>query len=262
MLGTLKETFFSLSSKIYGREIIKKTVRQSIWYWSKYVIAVGVLFFVILLGLVFYYTPQAARLLDENLPNLDLTVKDGKAFSSVNQPYLMGDSKFMFILDTKGDPKQLDAYDSGLIILEDKVIAKSKANETQEYKLQDFGDFSFDKQTVVSQVAKNKINLAVTLIITAVALLILGGLAYWIFNLISFLVSSLIIFVFASVVHKKITYTNSFKIAVHAATITFLLSALSLFSSGLFSSIINISLFFIYSFVWVYNIPLLSKQNK
>ena len=262
MIATLKETFFSLSSKAYGREIVKKTVRQSIWYWSKYVIAVGVLFFVISLGLVFYYTPQAARLLDENLPNLDLTVKDGKASSSVNQPYLMGDSKFMFILDTKGDPKQLDAYDSGLIILGDKIVAKSKANETQEYKLKDFGDFNIDKQIVVSQVAKNKINLAVTLIITTVALLILGSLVYWVFNLVSLLISSLIIFIFASVAHKKITYANSFKIAVHAATITFLLSALSLFSSVLFSSLINLGVFFIYSFVWVYNIPPLPKQNK
>lgn len=252
MILTLKETFSSLSSKTYGREIIKKTVRQSIWYWSKYVIAVGVLFFVVLLGLVFYYTPQAARLLDKNLPAIDLTVKNGQASSSVPQPYLMGDSDFMFILDTKGTSKKLDSYKSGLLILSDKILAKKNSTETQEYQLKEMGDFQIDKQTIISAFAKNKYTLASILILLSIVFVIFAVALYWMFNLLSFLVSGLLILIFAKILRRKIIYIDSLKIVIHAAVISMFVYP--------FSPALSLGIFLVYSCVWVYNFP--TKENK
>ncbi len=255
MIVTLKETFSSLSSKTYGQTIIKKTIGQSLWYWSKYVIAVGILVFVVLTGLIFYYTPQAARLLDENLPNIDLSVKNGQATSSTEQPYQMGDSDFMFILDTKGTSTELDPYKSGLLILGDRILAKKNSTETQEYKLKDMGDFQIDKQTIISAFSKNKYTLATTLILISVIFVVFMVSLYWLFNLLSFLVSGFLLLIFAKIIHRKIIYTDSLKIVIHAAVISMLVSPIS--------PALSLGLFLIYSCVWIYNLsPLLRRKTQ
>ena len=98
MIATFKETFTSLQDLKYGQTIIKKTVRQALWYWTKYILLITTLGVILAIAALAYYAPQLPKLLGDQIPDIDLTLKGGLASTTGKQPFIVGDDKFIFIL--------------------------------------------------------------------------------------------------------------------------------------------------------------------
>ncbi len=252
MIATFKETIKSLRDVKYGKEIVKKSVGQALWYWTKYLLLIVGVGVVLAVAALTYYTPQLAKLAMVNLPDVTLSVKDGQVSTDVPQPFVRGDDNFLFIIDTKGSVDNLDKAKAGVLILGDKIVTKSE-RETRIVSLQDVQDFTTSKSLVVAWINTHQMTifgLGLALILTTVA--VLGGL-FWLWEVAGFALWALVLLLAAKLMKKNLLYINAFKIAAYASVISLLIRALTLFSGGAILSLLALAAFLFYALSWIKN---------
>jgi len=256
MIATFKETLASLQDLKYGQTIIKKTVGQALWYWTKYLLLITVLAVILAIAALTYYAPQLPKLLQDQIPNLDLTIKDGQASSTVKQPFVAGDEKFIFILDTAGKLEDLDKYPAGILVLADKIVAKKDTADIRTYPLKDFPDGTFTKTQVLDWTKNNQLAI---LGIGAIAAIFLGlfitGLT-WTWKVSGLVIFALLVWVASRLIKRTISVADSLKIVLYASVLPTLVSAVSILSpASKVSSIIQLGLLLIYSVGWLWYLP-------
>lgn len=225
MITTFKETLASIQDLKYGQVVIKKTVKEVLWYWTKYllVIAFGSLF----LGLagIVYYTPQLPQLLNQN--------------------FVRGDTQFALVVDTKDIPDNIDRYTQGIFILKDKMITKSDGNlETISYDKQAILDYTNNHQNQI---------LVVGILITIFTTLILFSLV-WVWKSFTFAVLAGILWLIVKISKRELFFVNAFKIIVYASILPFLVSILAIFSPGWFADLLGTGLLIFYILNWTRNL--------
>ena len=78
----------SLRDLNYGSVVIKNSLSHAIWHWFKYVLGIGIGGLVIGVSALVYFTPQIPKFLSEKLPDINLTLKDGKVSTNIPEPYV------------------------------------------------------------------------------------------------------------------------------------------------------------------------------
>lgn len=257
MVATFKETLTSLRDLKYGQTIIKKTVGQALWYWTKYLLLITAVGVILAIAALAYYAPQFPKLLGNQIPDIDLTLKGGVASSTVKQPFIAGDDKFVFILNTAGKLEDLDKYPAGILILADKVVAKQDSNGTRIYPLKDFPDGTFTKTIILDWVKHNQ---PAILGLGAGAILIFAifitGFT-WAWKLGGLAIFALLVWLASRIIKRNLNVAGSLKLVLYASVLPTLVSAFSSLSpSSQISTIIQLGLLLLYSVGWLWYLPL------
>ena len=100
MLSTFRETLTSLQDKTYGNQIIKKTPRQVVWYWTKYLLLFSLIPLILTIGSTTYFVPQLSSTLEKQLPDFEVGVKDHQFYTKSDTPYRFEDQGFLLHLTT------------------------------------------------------------------------------------------------------------------------------------------------------------------
>jgi len=251
MISTFKETLSSLRDPKYFEVIAKKTVKQSLWYWSRYVLFFALIPTILAIFTLTYYTPQFPRLAKQYLPEVDFTVKDGLASTSLSQPFVANFEDVVFIIDTTGSST---LNTPGVMITQDKFIFRSPEGDTQTQSLKDLGDLHFDKSAAVSWIASHQFQIWLLGFLLIVLLAAIFSLFYVSFNILMFLFWSAVLWIISRLRHKKFLFITGFKIAVHASVLPLIISALTFMSSSGLIFILNLFLFAFYTISWYRNL--------
>ncbi len=258
MLATFRETIRSLRDLDFGREVVKKTLPQAVWYWSKYLIGVAGLTFILGLFMLTYFVPQVPRLAQKNLPDIQLDVKNGKLNTNLTETFVHVNNGFAFIVSPTGSEQELDKYQSGILILADKVVTKSP-EQTRQIKLSEIGDVSYDKSDLVEWARDHQLAL-LSLGISSLLLLsiVLWGF-YWLARWPGWLLAGLVVWLIGRMWKKPIKYTDSLKIVIYAAVFPLLISVVVLFTATPVITILSMGVWLFYSLSWVNRLPLSKK---
>lgn len=259
MLATFKETGKSLRDLHYGSEIIKRSVPEAFWYWLKYPLIIAIIALLIGIAMVTYFAPQIPKLADKYLPEGEFTVQDGLAETTIQQPLVWEDSDFAFIFNLKGLETDLDNYENGILILEDRLIARG-TDGMRVIKWSDFEqDFSISKEQVVESLNQSKTTILGVLLGGVVLVVVLLFGLYVIWEAISFLVSSVLFWVVAKVLKRKLDFTNTFKLVAYAAVPALLVQLLNMLLPNSVLPVLSMAVFVFYVAAWMYRLP---KVNK
>lgn len=247
MFPSFRETLTSLRDPKYFEAIAKKTVKKSLWYWGRYVLFFALIPIILAIFTLTYYTPQFPRLAQKHLPEVDFTVKDGLASTSLPQPFIANLDEVIFIIDTSGN-STLDK--PGVLITRDKFIFRSPEGDTQTQSLKDLGDFHFDKPAAVSWISAHQFQIWIFGFFLILVLAVIFSLFYVLFSLLMFAFWSAVLWVISNIRHKKFLFSTGFKIAVHASVLPLIISALTFISASGLISLLNLFLFVFYSVSW------------
>ncbi len=254
MLATFRETVKSLQDKKYGPTIISKPMGQVLWYWSKYLLLLVGIGFVIGASLIVYSTPQVPKLLKSNLPDATISIKDGKFLSTLKEPYIVGSTEFSLVVDSQGSAKDLDKYTSGILVLSDALLIKNPDGKVESRKLSDFGDFSTSRAELVSWTSTHNLKLAGIGVGLLLALLTVYSLFYWSSKLIGFFITGLIFWLIAKVIKRQLDFQNSVKIVIYASVLPLLLGAVLAMAPNQILSYVNLAIFLYFGLTWVWNL--------
>lgn len=261
MIATFKETLTSLRDLKYGQTIIKKTVGQALWYWTKYILLITALGVILAIAALAYYAPQLPKLLGDQIPEIELTIKSGIASSTVKQPFFAGDDKFIFILNTAGKPEDLDKYPAGVLILADKIVAKQDTGSTRTYPLKDFPDGTFTKTILLDWIRHNQPTI---LGLGAGAILIFAIFITsftWAWKLGGLAIFALLVWLASRIIKRNLNVADSLKLVLYASVLPTLVSTISILSpSSQISSIIQLGLLLLYSIGWLWYLPAKKKS--
>lgn len=259
MIATFRETWTSLGDFRYSSTIVGKTAGQAMWYWTKYLLLLVAILFVLSLGLLVYYTPQLPRLLNKNLPDIQLSVKKGQVSTNVKEPYVMGDANFSFIINTKGTIDDLNGVKSGALLLKDKIVVKFQDGQSRIQDLSDVGDLTLDKKTIIGWVTQNKSTLLTTGLFAILILLLFMSSFYWAWKILTLLLWSLLFYLAAVILKRTVTYVDTLKLTLYASVLPLFISAFSFFSPDKASSLISLAVFTLYTSAWIHKLPTKAK---
>lgn len=259
VIRTFKETVQSLRDPLYGKTIISRTPKAALWYWTRYLILFAVIPAVIGIFALTYYTPQFPHLLREDLPDFDLTVKNGQASSTLKQPYILGTQDFAIILDTAGKPSSLDQVKSGILILRDQIIAKSSDGHTDSRSLKDLGDFHFDKQTTASWLSQNELTVWVVGVLGIIFIALVIGFFYWLFHVAVFFLLTAVFLIITRIFKRPLPFWDLFKIVIYASVLPLIISAVTAISPNPVIDYLNIGLFVYFVVSWHRSLTTLVK---
>lgn len=249
----------SLRDLNYGKKIIELSLGQAIWYWFKYVLGLGIGGLVIGISVLVYYTPQIPKFLNDKLPEISLSIKDGEVSTSLPEPYIWGDKNMALIINTKGTVDDLKEYRSGVLILKNKLLAKNKS-ETKLIDLSDMKDETkLDKNFFVSWTQNNKAWLLVVGLVILVVVELIVGVFYMLWQALSFLFWSLVLFVLSRLLQIRLEFLNILKIVLVASVVPLLISVLNILFQDKILDMVSIGVFVFYASIWIYHLKPVSK---
>ena len=84
---------------------------------------------------------------EESIPYIE--INDGVVSADVEQPFTIEDEKFILIIDTTDQIKEINyKYDSGILLTKNKVIVKQDRARTQEFDLSGIKKLRLDIETL------------------------------------------------------------------------------------------------------------------
>lgn len=110
MIATFKQTFESLKNLDYGTQIKKMTLGQTLSYWSKYIILLGICGLVVGIGAVVYFAPQIPKFVSDKTTEQPFIWKengmevyiDQEKFVATSPDGKVNEIKMSLILDNQG----------------------------------------------------------------------------------------------------------------------------------------------------------------
>jgi hypothetical protein len=259
MLATFKETWKSIGDLSYGKQLIKRTVGESFWYWFKYPLTIAILILVLGVAAVTYFSPQVPRLAEKYIPEGEFSVIGGKADTTVKQPFVWEDSNFAFIVNIAGQEEDLDTYESGVLILEDRMIVKNPNDGLRTVKWSDVEDFTISKSLVVNGLDTNKL-IILAIGLSIVLVLVVVGLGFYVlYQTVALLVGALGFFIVAKILKRALPYTDVLKLMYYAAVPAFLINLLNALMPNSLLPIVSMGVFVFLAANWIYRLPKVSK---
>ncbi len=259
MRATLKETWASIRDLGYGQAIVAKTVGQAFWYWFKYVLVVTIVLIGLAIASLTYFAPQLPKLVAKFVPDIGVSIADGKLSTNATQPLILGDDNFKLILNTYGKESDIDQVKTGVLVLEDKLLTKN-GTDTRMVSFSEIGDnVKVDKQTVISWLEGNKmlllgIGLGAILLIGTI---LLGTYVGW--KVIVFLVGGLLLWLAAKLIHRRITFTDGLKLAAYAAVPALILSVFFTLIPNQLGATLSLGTWIFLACAWLVKLPVAKK---
>ena len=164
--------------------------------------------------------------------NLMISIHNGIVHTNVDEPYFIPlvflDNRNNFIvIDTKTpfSQHQFDIYNSYVWLSKDTVFYKSDRNgEIRAYDLSKVTDFTLNKEALQNFV--NSVSPWIKFLTPALLLIIFIVLYLgYLFKLIYLFLLAFIFWLIAKKMLPGLSYANSYKVALHAVTLGFLISA-------------------------------------
>lgn len=249
----------------------EKTLGTTIWFW----VVFSVIFsFIISFYISFVVQKEFSLMADEIFnseiisKDAELTMTDGQlSTKEIQEPFMYSaeDKSFFLFINTseneEENPEILSGYDSGLILLKDKLYSKDKDNvgyETVVYKNHEAPDFSVSFKEI-EKYFNDYFILGVVIIYIVVFILIFLFLA--IFRLLTALWWALLLFLICLITKNKISYGKSYEVILN---LYFVILPIELFLLFIEMNI-PFSTFIIFSIIFsinLFNIKNNKNENK
>jgi hypothetical protein len=256
VIKTFKETVASIQDPNYGQVIISKPFRPALWYWTKYLILISVIPLIIGIFAFTRYLPESPKFIQDKFPEGKLTFKSNHLSTSLKEPYQVGNQDFVFIIDTKGDAKELAGFTSGVLLLTDKAVIKTQDNQLEDQDYSKIPDFSITKAQLSSWVSQHLFALWLG---GFVIILILGMVSFglaWAFRLAIYLLWALAFWIFGKYLLKKtLTFLQSLSIVLYASIVQLVLSLFLAIAPNQLLDALGTVLFVYFAFTWLRNLP-------
>src|SRR3989344_1396928 len=171
------------------------------------------------------------KLVDYYPVELTVAIKGGIISSNVTEPYIIkvgsalskeNDHVNIVVIDTKNafSLELFKKYDTSVWIGRDFVVSSKNKNQTELNDVSQIPDFSLNRERLLHWVdVIDSYHWALSLGLFAV--LFLAFYALFIFQLIWLLIMALFVLLVGKLRKRQLSYKNSYKISLHAATIPF-----------------------------------------
>jgi len=255
VIATFKETLTSWKNVAYGRDIITKPVKSVLWYWTKYLILISLIPFILIIFLLTRLVPQSPRLIRDYLPEGTLTMTDHTLSSTITQPSVFRDGDFEIIFDLNATPSAFSSTASGILIGSDRLTIRSADGQLQNLDYSAIPDFSTDKFQLADWIQSRlrEVWFGGFLIITVLGLILFA--LSWFWRVVGMLIGALLFWaVLRYFMHRDLRYLQVLNLVVYASVLPLLLSVLLFFVSGDVTSLINIAILIYFVYNWVKNI--------
>jgi len=156
----------------------------------------------------------------ENLPVIQ--IQNGLVSAEVEQPYVIEDDGFVFIIDTTGSVTSLREYEGGLLITETQAIYKESEIRTETYNLSQLDSLRIDDKFL-----KTVRSSAMWVLFPLSLLFLFIGFA--IARFLQIFIFSPVTVIAASMQGLKLTYKQVFNIGAYAIVPSSILGALLVF---------------------------------
>jgi hypothetical protein len=254
MLATFRETIRSIQDRSFGREIINKSLSQVTWYWTKYLIVIASITALLGLCLLTYFVPQLPRLAQQNLPDINIQIKDGKLITDLTEPFIQENNNFTLIISPMGTEKDLDGHQSGILVLSDTLITKTP-EQSRSLKLSEIGDLAYTKSDAVSWTRDNQFLLLIVGIFTLIIFSLLFWGFYWVSRWPGFIAVAIVSWLAARFWKRSMTYYDALKISIFAAVFPLMIFLASLFTTTPIITILSLVVWLFYCLTWTYRLP-------
>ena len=180
------------------------------------------------------------KLVDYYPAELILTLKRGEVSTNVTEPYLIknpGEMSWknrrtnMVVIDTKNvfSRELFKQYDTSVWIGKDFVVSAKNQDRTELSDISRVPDFSLDRTRLLGWTdVIDSYHLLLSLALFVFLLLSFYG--FFIFQLVWLLLMALLTMFIGKLYKRPLTYKNSYQIALHAATIPFIIMSLAIVS--------------------------------
>jgi hypothetical protein len=255
MVKTFKETIRSLQDPGYGNVIISQPLKKVVWYWTRYLLLVAGMGFLLAIFFVTNKLPQLPRFIDEKFPQGDITFKGGQLSTTIAQPLFIGSQEFALVLDTEASASALDKYSSGVLFQKNQILLKSEDGQTDIQTYDRVPDFSVNKQIASEAISKNIIKIWFALFgIVLLFTLIISSIT-WFWKGLSYVIWALLFLAISKFIMKKnLTYLQVLKIVIFASVLPFLLSIILSFFPNPILEILNLAVLSYFGFNWISNV--------
>jgi len=261
MVNIFRETYTSLQDNNYGQVIIQKSLRQVIWYWTKYLL---ILMGIIVLFVIFLLTnklPQLPKFINSNLPDAEFRLQDGIFSTTLSQPQVTGDSDYSFILNTAATSSALDTYKSGVLITSTDLIVKSEDGMLTTQSFKNIPSFATSKLQIYSFVETHLTQIWIGALAAILVISLFVTALIWTQRFTTMLIWSVVFLVIDKFVMKRsMNFANVFKIVVYASVLPLLFSFILSVSPNPLLDIFNLGLMAYFAFNWIWHLPLVTPQ--
>ncbi len=234
----------SLTSPNYYNDVIKTGFAFSIKY---YLSLIAILSLLIATGVTIRLVPQVNSTVSDIATqaktiypdDLIFTMQDGTWDVNRPQPFIvpMPDSiksssdasapVNAIVFDKSGTINDLDKYQTAILVNSVNMISKDSSNGAiKAYPLKDIPNGQFDKSQFTTMV-DSIVGLEKYVPLIIFGAVLLGMLAYFVIvRMIYLLIAALVVYFIASLMNSKLSYANSYKLALNNMTLPLVLSAI------------------------------------
>lgn len=167
---------------------------------------------------------------------LEVKIKDGVVSTNVSEPYIVpvsgdyAESKYknIVVIDTKSDFSidKFESYNTAVMITKNALISKDKNDKITINQLKNVPDFTINHSKVVYWLNK-AIPLIKSFSFAVPVLVFIGIFISYTFGLVYLLFAGLLVFILGKIRKLGLSYKKSYQISLHAVTLPFILSAVS-----------------------------------
>jgi hypothetical protein len=261
MVNIFRETYTSLQDNNYGQVIIQKSLRQVIWYWTKYLLILMGIIVLIVIFLLTNKLPQLPKFIDSNLPDAEFRLQDGVFSTTLSQPQITGDSDYSFILDSAATSSALDTYKSGILITSTDLIVKSEDGTFTTQSFKNIPSFATSKLQIKSFVETHLTQIWFGVLAAILIISLFVTALVWTQRFTSMLIwSAIFLFLVKFFIKRSMNFADVLKIVIYASVLPLLFSFILSVSPNPLLDIFNLGLMAYFAFNWIWHLPSITQQ--
>ncbi len=256
MKELFQETRTSLTDTSFAHVVVKKSIKETLVYWTKYLLLITAVLYILLLFFITYSVPRLPKHLTDFLPTGQISSQNNQLSTTIKQPLAVSIEGYTITSDLEASPSAIDAHPAGVLLLKDRYISKSLTGETYTHMYGDIPSFTVSKESVIQYVVDHRLQIWAAISVISLVLVFVSGIFTWLSRQFSFLVSAVFVWlVSVYIFKKKIDYVGAFKLIVYASILPMLLSAILLIIPNDLLAALNFGLFVYLIFSWVRVLP-------
>lgn len=233
--------FRTLRDSVYGpafySSIPSKSLGSSVWYLFKLSVLLSIIASLVFVPAIFsFFTYSTLEDFAAQYPEeLVVTVTEGNVTTNVEEPYFIPDTdpeanvKNFVVIDTKSEftLSQLEEYSTYLLVKKDFVVTNEKKGESRIIPFEEIDGFELSRPIIqgwIDALAPYLITGAIVISLIVVLGLAIGSM----FTLIYLFFAALLAWLAAKTFKLAWSYKDSYKAALHAATLPMILSTIAM----------------------------------
>lgn len=232
-MGFIQKISQSITSSEFYQSIPGRSLGGAIGYFLLFTLLLSLLQMLTSIPVVTEIQKGAPQIVDgvvDRYPNeLEVYIKDGKASTNVKEPYFIpfdlgedGESpKNFLVIDTKTpySSTQFHDYDTIAWLTEDSVFYQKNDNEISTFDLSQANEDITINKSLVRTIAEHVYPYLKYITPFLLAAFLFGFYMVYSFRLIYLFFFAFVLWIFSKILHKPLTYGNSYKMGLYALTL-------------------------------------------